>query len=486
MQDTYYGLILGKNECKLTKEYAAVAIDVDLSHYDIRPIHCPKEICTVQGECLTHVSEDCCKTDYWSVCDPKGVIAVQGGELTFGPDDCSPHEELCVPKSNFALGMEQSNCECGDTQVALRYATITADGREGPLSDIHTTGVYPPLAFPPNVVVYASQGNGWFCQGSGSDIDLENIQLGPPPVSEGWCECPSNVKFLERHSSGSLMTISGNMLHISHPCEPHLWGKYDLCHCRELLGIMGINGTIFAFDGQSAYTVDLGNNGYILNEFDDNVCIKSMKQLTVYNGAIFLMTNDGPRSISGSQYNRSIFGYLNSNFINPTYFCGDNDWAIGVFGGKVHFSNGENAYIYDLLTEQPYALTESSLVPKSYHTNCDGIYYHMEDGTVMQWNPCDTEYCPYTYCTSTDKADECKNWGVMEIHGSEFGDIRTQVTVSYVDKCCNCTEICEIPVKFCKTLNITGCSNTHGVKTCYTGTDIIFMHNYATSPSEIN
>lgn len=482
MQDTFLGLILGKNECKLAREFAATAIDVDLSYGDIRPIHCPKEVCQTDGECLTHVEDDCCKSDYWSECDPLGVIAVENGQLWCADSPCDEHTKLCVPKPS-SEDIAETGCQCGGGPMVVRFSNVSDKGLEGPLSEPSNIGSQPAITIPADKRMYVSVGGTYYCQGD--EFDPDNIKMGLAPVSEGWCECPSDVKFLERHSSGSLMTVSGKNIHVSHPSQPQLWGKEDICHCRDIISMMGINGQIFVFDGQSAFTVERNQTGYFLNEFDDNVCIKSPKQLTKHNGAIFLMTNDGPRSISGSQYNRSIFGYLNSNFINPTYFCGDNDWAIGVFGGKVHFTNGENAYIYDLLSEQPSALTESSLVPKGYHSNCDGIYYHMADGTVMQWNPCDTEYCPYTYCTSTDKDGDCKNYGVMEVNGSEFGDIRTRMTISYVDSCCNCTEVCEKEVCFCKTINITGCSNARGVKVCYTGTDIIFRHRYATAPMEM-
>ena len=484
MQNQYFGLILGKQPCLLQREYASVAIDVDLSNYDIRPIRCPTKVCEVEGECLDYVSEDCCKGEYWYECDPLGVIAVENGQLWCAESPCEEHLPLCVPTPTDPIEVDEVACQCGEVVTSVRYANVSDKGLEGPLSPVSNVGTLPNLTFPNTVALYVEHGGGWFCQGQGTEFDLTELKVGIAPVSEGWCTCPDDVKFLERHSSGSLMTISGDTVHISHPSQPQLWGKYDICHCRDLIAMLEVNGNVFVFDGQNAMVVEATPNGYVLNTFDDNVCIDSPKQLTTYNGAIFLMTNDGPRSITGSQYNRSIFGYLNASTINPNYFCGDNNWAVGVHGTKMHFSNGENAYIYDLLAEPQYALTESSLVPDDYYTNCDGIYY-LVDGEVWEWNPCEGEWCPYTYCTSPDMSEECENTGVMEINGYEFGDQRTEVTVSYLTNCCDSMDVCTKQVCFCTTINITGCANSRGVKTCYTGTDIIFRHNYAKSPAEI-
>jgi len=83
------------------------------------------------------------------------------------------------------------------------------------------------------------------------------------------------------------------------------------------------------------------------------------------------------------------------------------------------------------------------------------------------------------------RQEECYNPGVLEVNGYEYGDIRTKVTVSYVDNCCKEQKICEKELCFCTPMSVTGCQNARGTKTCYTGTDILFRHNYVTSPAEL-
>lgn len=485
MQNNYYGLILGKNQCNLAREFASVAIDVDILNNDIRPIRCPQEICEVDGDCISFVSEDCCKGEYWSVCTASGIVAVENGKLWCADDKCSDHTELCVPTPIDPVAVDLIKCNCGEVNTTVRYAYINDKGAEGPLSPASNVGTTSSLNFTQEVALYIEHDGAWFCQGRGTSFDPSNLKLGLPPISEGWCLCPENVKFLVEHSSGSLMTTSGKNIYISHPFHRHLWGKYTLKHCREIVSLMEVNGTVFAFDGKNGYSVELmANGGFKLSQFDSNICIESNKQLAEYNGIIFSMTNQGPRSITGSQFNRSTFSFLDSSTINPNYFCGDNKWAVGVHGSKMHFSNGEKSWIYDLLAPQQFALTESSLVADDYYSDCTGIYY-LSEGKVWKWNPCEGDYCPYTYCTSPDKREDCHNPGVLEVYGSEFGNQRTKVKVYYLDSCCKQREICETEVCFCKPMSITGCENARGVKTCYEGTDIIFAHQYVTSQAEL-
>lgn len=477
--------MLGKNNCNLAREFATKAIDVDILNNDIRPIRCPKEICTVEGKCITYVSPDCCKSDYWSVCDTSGIVAVEDGKLKCAEDPCSEHEEICIPKPTDPVAVNPDECDCDKITTTVRYAYVNSKGLEGPLSPASNVGTSTSLSFNQQVALYVEHNGSWFCQGVGTEFNPNEIKLGIAPVSEGWCECPTDLKFLVRHSTGSLMTTSGKNVYISHPYYSHLWGKYTIKHCREIISMMEVNGNVFVFDGKSGYTVELSSTGgFRLNPFDNNICIKSDKQLAEYNGIIFAMTNQGPRSITGSQYNRSTFSFLDSTTISPNYFCGDNDWAIGVHGSKMHFSNGEESYIYDLLAPQQNALTQSSLVADDYYSDCDGIYY-LSEGKVWQWNPCEGEYCPYTYCTGVDKKEDCYNPGVIEIYGSEHGNQRTKVKVFYLDSCCKQREICEKKVCFCTPMPVTGCENARGVKTCYEGTDIIFGHKYVTSQAEL-
>ena len=478
----YYGLVLGKSECNLPAEYASKAIDVDLSWGDIRPIKCPIPVCDIEGGCLDYVDEDCCKGEYSHVCYTNGIVAVENGSLYKAESPCDEHTPLCVPTPTEPLEIDPIACECGSVTTVIRYANVV-DGVEGALSAPSNIGNLTDLTFPNPVALYVQQGEGWFYQGTSDTFDFSDgfNKLGFPPKSEGWCGCPSDVKFLVKHQSGSLMTVSGDTLHISHPACPHLWGKYDLKHCREIIALIETQGNVFAFDGIEAYVVEQTRLGFALTKYADDVCIKSHKQLSVYNGSIFSMTREGLKSITGSQYNRSNFSLLNAELISPTFFCGD-DFKMGVCGTKVHFTDGERAFIYDLTVDPKFALTESSLVPQDYQCTCDGMHY-LVDGKVLKWNPCEGEtYCPYTYCTGRQRLEDCDNIGVINVEGTPNGGSETEVF--YYD-CQTTRSICKIPTCLCKNMAITGCENTNSIKVCFTGLDIICNHTADKSTRDI-
>ena len=484
--DSYYGLVLGKNECKLPKEFASTAIDVELSYNDIRPINCPKKKCSdVTGDRLTYVGTDCCKSDFWYVDTANETWAVDNGSFSVGKNPCALKPYVCPPPPAPPKLIDFTKCDC-DEKFVIRLANVDEDGRIGQVGVPSNVGGKTDLSFDKKMAVYVSvNGSEFMYQGVFTSYNFNSLKLGAKPI-ENYCECPTDVKFLVKHKDGALITLGKDRkrIHISHPYHHHLWGKYDYQHSREIISIREINGTIFVFDGEYGYVLQRGASGdYYLDKFNDEICIKSDNQLAVYEGSLFAMTRDGIRSITGSQYNRSVFGLINTELLNPAHIrCMDDNWRIGVYNGRIHFANDDKAYIYNLTVESKYALTESSLVPDSYHTTCNGIYYKVGKD-VFEWNPCNGKKCKYKYCTGIANTRGCRNIGAMRLYGQGNGG--SKVSVSYYGNCMDSKIVCEKDVCLCETITITGCTNAHGIKLCFEGYDIMCSHELATANMEL-
>ena len=475
----YYGLVLGKAECKIPKEYALEAMDVELSYDDIRPLHCPVLKCSVGGDNLTLVTDACCKTDHWVVCH-RDTFLINDGTIKEGGTECSG-SPICIPRPVDPPVLPSPVCECSTT-VVVRYAYVL-DGRIGLLSPPSEYGKTTVLSFDSTVALYANVAGNWNLQGISTTFDLNKLNMGEPPVSEGWHECPTGSKFLVRHETGSLITASGNILNISHPFYEHLWNKFVIHHCREIIAVVEVNGKVFVFDGKSVYSLVPNEGGFYLSEFAEDVCIKHEKQIAVYKGSVFVVTREGVMSIVGNQYARADFGNITSDLINPDYMRRMTDnWAVEVLNSRLHFSNGERAFIYNMLGDANYALTESSLVPSDYYASCDSIYYLVK-GNVYEWNPVSGSDCPYRYCTGLDYLEGCYNVGVIKVEGMPNGGSTTEII--YYDHCGNGHTVCKNTTCLCKIMNITGCENTTAVKVCFEGLDHICSHEFATAPNEL-
>ena len=479
----YNGLVLGTSRCKVPREFASVALDVDLSYSDIRPFHCPEKVCDSTGECLAFASKDCCKETLWSVCHYDYNIIIDGsGTIQESDSPCSDPRPLCVPEPTEPLELDSDDsCKCAEF-ITVRYANVV-NGKIGILSPPSEVGVGTTITHGTEIALYVYKGGAWHLQGIDTEFDLTKVSIGEPPISDGWKNCPTNTKFLVRDKTGSLMTVSDDVIHISHPMFPHLWDMVKVRHCKKIIAMKEVRGTVYVFDGESVYTMVSNAGGFFLSEYAEDVCIKSEKQIATYKGDLFIMTTEGVISLLGDQRGLNL-GNITDDYINPEYVRRLSDsWAIEVFKGRVHFSNGEVSYIYSMVGDRPKALTQSSLVAIDYYSDCDSIYYLTKDG-VFEWNPVEGEDCPYKYCTGIDHLEGCFNVGVITVEGIENGGSTTEVI--YLGHCGGESFApCKHDTCLCEVMEITGCSNTTAVKICFEGLDHICSHELATAPNEL-
>lgn len=480
-QTDYNGLLLGYSECKKPHEFASVAIDVDLSYSEIRAINCPVKKCDLVADTIDYLSDNCCRSEYWSVCSPHGIISVQDSMLRLAETECGDHVQLSVDTPSSPIALTPSDCDC-ENPILVRYANVV-DGRIGRLSPVSNIGSGTSLTFSQPVALYVNMEGGWHLQGIDTDFDLTHIDMGEPPLSEGWFNCPTDVRFLFRHSSGVMVTTSDNIIHISHPFYPHLWDKYKLYHCKEIISMKEVKGQIYLFDGSDCWLFVQQRLGYLLEKYADDVFIENDKQVCVYKGDIFIVNDQGVSSILGDQRGLNL-GSITEEFINPEYLRHmSGDWAIGVYRDKIHFGNGEVSYIFNMQGDKIRALVQTSLMATDYITTSKGIFYLFEN-EVFEWNPVDGDLCPYTYCTSFLRLDGCKNIGAYKVIGHTVGTGTTS-RVSKVSDCGETSLMCSSKC-MCKPIQTTGCENIKGLQICFEGFSTICSHTYATNRRELD